>query len=55
MLRKNRTIDWQKKESARAGMRRMVKKLLKTHRYPPEGLEDAISTVIAQCEMWTEE
>jgi len=29
MLRKNRTIDWQKKESARAAMRRMVKKLLK--------------------------
>ena len=29
MLRKNRTIDWQKKESARAGMRRIVKKLLK--------------------------
>jgi len=54
MLRKNRTIDWQKKESARAGMRRMVKKLLKTHRYPPEGMEDAISTVIAQCEMWTD-
>ena len=29
LLRKNRTIDWQKKESARAGMRRMVKRLLK--------------------------
>ena len=37
MLRKNRTIDWQKKESARAGMRRMVKKLLKKYRYPPKG------------------
>ncbi|NQX48378.1 type I restriction endonuclease subunit R [Paenibacillus tritici] len=54
MLRKNRTIDWQKKESARAGMRRMVKKLLKKFKYPPEGIEDAISTVIGQCEMWTE-
>jgi type I restriction enzyme R subunit len=54
MLRKNRTIDWQKKESARAGMRRMVKKLLKKYKYPPEGLEDAIATVIGQCEMWTE-
>jgi len=38
MLRKNRTIDWQKKESARAGMRRMVKKLLKRYKYPPEGM-----------------
>jgi type I restriction enzyme R subunit len=53
-LRKNRTIDWQKKESARAGMRRMVKKLLKKYRYPPEGMEDAIATVIGQCEMWTD-
>ena len=31
LLRKNRTIDWQKKESARAGMRRLVKRLLKKH------------------------
>jgi len=54
MLRKNRTIDWQKKESARAGMRRMVKKLLKRYKYPPEGMEDAILTVIGQCEMWTD-
>jgi len=54
MLRKNRTIDWQKKESARARMRRMVKKLLKEYKYPPEGMEDAIATVIGQCEMWTD-
>lgn len=54
MLRKNRTIDWQKKESARAGMRRIVKKLLKKYKYPPEGIEDAITTVIGQCEMWTD-
>jgi len=53
-LRRNRTIDWQKKESARAGMRRMVRKLLKKHNYPPEGMEDAILTVIGQCEMWTD-
>ncbi len=54
MLRKNRTIDWQKKESTRAGMRRMVKKLLKKYKYPPEGMEDAVATVIGQCEMWTD-
>lgn len=53
-LRSSRTVDWQLKESARAGMRRMVKRLLKSHDYPPEGLEDAIQTVIAQCEMWTD-
>lgn len=54
LLRKNRTIDWQKKESARAGMRKMVKRLLKKYKYPPEGMEDAVQTVISQCEMWTD-
>ncbi len=53
-LRKNRTIDWQKKESARAQMRRLVKRLLKKYKYPPEGQEDALNTVIKQCEMWTD-
>ena len=55
LLRKNRTIDWQKKESARAGMRRLVKRLLKKHKYPPEGMEDAVQTVMSQCEMWTDQ
>lgn len=54
-LRKNRTIDWQKKESARAGMRRLVKRLLKKHKYPPEGMADAVQTVMSQCEMWTDD
>ena len=54
MLRKNRTIDWQKKETARATMRKMVKRLLKKYKYPPEEYEDAIDTVINQCEMWVD-
>jgi len=54
MLRKNRTIDWQKKETARATMRKMVKRLLKKYKYPPEEYEDAIDTVISQCEMWVD-
>ena len=54
MLRKNRTIDWQKKEPARAGMRKMVKRLLKKYKYPPEKREDAIETVMSQCELWTD-
>ena len=53
-LRQSRTVDWEKKDSARAGMRRMVKRLLKKYKYPPEGMEDAIKTVISQCEMWTD-
>ncbi len=53
-LRKNQTIDWQKRDSARAKMRMMIKKLLKKHRYPPEGMEDAVQTVMTQCELWTD-
>ena len=37
-LRKNKTIDWQKRDSARAKMRMLIKKLLKKHKYPPEGI-----------------
>ena len=55
MLRKNRTIDWQRKESARAGMRRLVKRLLKKYKYPPDGMEDAIQTVMSQCELWADD
>ena len=54
MLRRNRTIDWQKKETARAAMRKMVKRLLKKYKYPPENYDEAIATVISQCEMWTD-
>ena len=54
MLRKSRTIDWQKKQSARARMRMLVKRLLKKYKYPPEGEEEALETVISQCEMWVD-
>ncbi len=54
MLAKNRTIDWQKKEQARANMRSMVKRLLKKYKYPPEGQEEAVQIVLSQCEKWTD-
>lgn len=53
-LRRNRTIDWQERSSARAKMRMLIKKLLKKHKYPPEGMEDAVQTVMTQCELWTD-
>ena len=53
-LRKNKTIDWTKRESARAKMRMLIKRLLKQHRYPPEGMDDAVQTVMIQCELWSE-
>ncbi len=54
-LRKNRTIDWQRKESARAGMRKMVKRLLKKYNYPPEEAQHAMEVVLRQCEEWTDD
>ena len=53
-LRKNLTIDWQKRDFARAKMRMLIKKLLKKHKYPQEGMEDAVQTVMEQCELWTD-
>ena len=54
-LRKNRTIDWNLKESSRARMRVMVKRLLKKYKYPPEGQEKALEVVMAQCNKWADD
>lgn len=35
-------------------MRMLIKKLLKKHKYPPEGMDDALQTVMLQCELWTD-
>ncbi|MDO4411851.1 type I restriction endonuclease subunit R [Cutibacterium sp.] len=53
-LRKNCTIDWQHKKNTQAGMRSIIKRLLKSHKYPPEGAEEALETVMAQCELWAD-
>ncbi|MDR1444127.1 MAG: type I restriction endonuclease subunit R, partial [Treponema sp.] len=55
ILRKNRTIDWNRKDGPRAAMKMLVKRLLKKYKYPPEGEEEAVNTVISQCEMWVDE
>ena len=54
-LKKNRTIDWNRKESARARMRVMVKRLLKKYKYPPKYAEKALETVMRQCEHWADQ
>ena len=54
MLRKNRTIDWNRREAEGANMRRLVKRLLKKYKYPPEEAEDAMKIVLKQCEQWAE-
>lgn len=53
-LRSSKTIDWRQKESARAKMRSMVKRLLKKYKYPPEEQEAALETVIRQCELYAD-
>lgn len=53
-LQRSATIDWRKKESARAGMRRAIKRLLRKYKYPPEGVDDAMETVMEQCELWAD-
>lgn len=53
-LRSSKTIDWRLKESARAKMRSMVKRLLKKYKYPPEEQENALDTVIKQCEIYAD-
>lgn len=53
-MRSNATIDWQRKDNARAGMRRAIKRLLRKYKYPPEGADEAMETVMAQCELWAD-
>lgn len=53
-LRANRTIDWQKKEAARANMRLIVKRLLRKYDYPPDQCKEALNYVLEQCEQWAD-
>lgn len=45
------TVDWDKKESARAYMRTQVKHLLRKYEYPPEKAKGAVDIVIKQAEL----
>jgi len=49
-VRRNATIDWDKKEQVRASMRRHIKRLLVKYRYPPDKQESAIILVMDQAE-----
>lgn len=50
-LRENATVDWHHRESARARMRVLVKRILKRYGYPPDLSDDAVQTVLAQAEV----
>lgn len=50
-IRRSLTIDWSIKKSAQAGMRKIVKRLLRKYKYPPEQAKKALDTVIRQAEL----
>ncbi|MCB5266192.1 MAG: type I restriction endonuclease subunit R [Candidatus Cloacimonetes bacterium] len=54
-MRKSATIDWQKRKSARARMRMLIKVLLTKYRYPPDKQPEAIELVIEQAELFADE
>ncbi len=49
-LRKNVTVDWNNRESVRAKLRLMVKRILRKYKYPPDQQEQAAQLVLAQAE-----
>lgn len=51
LIRRSRTVDWDKKESARAYIRTQVKHLLRKYKYPPEKAKGAVDIVIKQAEL----
>jgi len=50
-VRKSVTIDWTMKDSVRAKIRTMVKRILRKHDYPPDKQEQATQTVLQQAEL----
>jgi len=54
-LRKSATIDWQKRETARARMRLLVKVLLTKYKYPPDKQSAAVEKVIEQAELYADQ
>ena len=50
-VRKNVKIDWTLRENVRADLRRLVKRILRKHGYPPDKQEQATRTVLEQAEV----
>ena len=53
-VRGNVTIDWTLRENVRANLRRLVKRILRKHGYPPDKQEKATRTVLEQAEVLSE-
>ena len=50
-LRENATVDWTHRDSARARMRVLVKRILRKYGYPPDLQDAAVQTVLEQAEV----
>jgi type I restriction enzyme R subunit len=50
-VRRNVTVDWAERENMRAHLRRLVKRVLRKHGYPPDRQEKATQTVLEQAEV----
>ena len=53
-LRSSTTVDWQVRDSVRASMRLLIKRLLRKYKYPPEGQDEAVALVLKQAEALAE-
>ena len=53
-LRDNVTVDWAHRQSARARLRVLVKRILRKYGYPPDLQDAAVQTVLQQAEALTE-
>ncbi len=53
-VRENISIDWAVRESVRANLRRMVRRVLRNHGYPPDKREKATQTILEQMELFSE-
>jgi len=55
VVRRNATIDWDKKEQVRASLRRYIRRLLARYKYPPDKQESAVTLVMQQAELFAAE
>ena len=49
-LRQNLTVDWSQRESVRAKLRLMVKRILRKYKYPPDRQDEAVELVLQQAQ-----
>ena len=52
VVRRNATVDWDKKEQVRASLRRHIRRLLSKYQYPPDKQESAVVLVMRQAELF---